>query len=99
PKKLLIEEIYYDAIKKNGTLIKLINNPSEEICFDAIKNDPNSINFIKNPTDEMYLIASKEKPYLLTKIKDKSKIVEEDDLCGFIEINSDYINKIKNPSE
>lgn len=99
PEKYINENIVTDAITKCGKSIRFVKNPSDNLCFKALENDLSSINYIKNPTDEMYLMVSKVFPYLLNKIKDKTKIKDEQDLCKLIELFPNNITDIIKPSE
>lgn len=53
-------EVHLAAVKREGTLIKYIKNPSKEVQLTALNQDANAINFITSPYTETRLLAYKK---------------------------------------
>lgn len=65
---------HLNFVKKNGSYIKYINNPTYEVCMEAIKQDGFNIQYIKNPTDEMYKEAIRQTRWAVDYISEKDLV-------------------------
>ena len=84
-----------EAIKQNGFIVKLIENPTEEMKLEAVKSRGTVIQHIKNPTEEMKLEAVKEDGLAILFIP----MSTEEMKLEAIKENASAIQYLKNPSE
>jgi len=83
------------AVKRSGSLIKLIDNQTPELQMISIKDNPRFITFIKNPTEEVQLYAVKEDPLTINKIENPTEKVQ----LEAVKRDPYVINDIKNPTD
>lgn len=65
-----VKETQLTAVKRDGRVIRYINNPSEEVQLASVKQNCRSIRYIKNPSEEVKLIATNQISYVLRYILD-----------------------------
>ena len=70
------EEFQLEAVKKKGSTIKYIENPSEAVQLEAINQNSHSIEWIKNPSEAVQLEAVKLNGDVLYTIKNPSEAVQ-----------------------
>jgi hypothetical protein len=91
------EELCLIAVKKDGSLLSLIRQPSAVVCLAAVLENPMALRSVppNKVTEEMCLIAVKQDNYAITYVKS-----QDDDICSIaIKYHPKYISQIKNPSE
>lgn len=77
-KNILSNKDIESIVKKNISLFKVIENPSEELQMEAIKNNYGFINYIKNPSKRVKSYATRKKnEYEKKKEKTISNIIKE----------------------
>ena len=84
-----------EAIKQNGFIIKLIENPTEKMKLEAVKSRGTVILHIKNPTEEMKLEAVKEDGLAILFIP----MPTEEMQLEAVKENASAIQYIKKPTE
>jgi hypothetical protein len=89
-------EVQFDAISKNGSLIRYIKNPSLEVQLTAINQSNGwAIEHITNPSLEVQLAAVNQNGLAIRFIDDPSEEVQ----WAAVEQNGCAIGFIKNPTE
>lgn len=53
------EQDINEALKRNPSLIRFVENPTDEMKFTAVSNNGRAIQFIENASDELKMLAIK----------------------------------------
>lgn len=61
-----------EAVKKNGFMLKHIENQTEEICLEAVKKYGLAMQFVKNQTDKICLEAVKTNGWALQFVRNQT---------------------------
>lgn len=69
-------EIQKQAIKRNGLLIRNIDDQTEELCYMAIESQQRSVVYIKNLTYDMLIRAISLDPYHVLYTNRTPRIIE-----------------------
>jgi flagellum-specific peptidoglycan hydrolase FlgJ len=88
------EKTKLEEVKRNGYVIKYINNPTEELQIEAIKQDGFFIKYMKNPSVKVRLEAVKQIGYAIKYLTNPS---EEEKLAA-VRQSGDAIKYMKDPS-
>ncbi|MCF7924320.1 MAG: hypothetical protein K9L64_04335 [Candidatus Izimaplasma sp.] len=83
------------AVKRYGSAIKYIKNPSEELQKLAVKQNANFIQYIKNPSEKVQQLAVQQNAYALQVIENPSEELQK----LAVQQNGYAIQVIENPSE
>jgi hypothetical protein len=59
-------------VRKNGELLKYIDNQTEEICLEAVKKNGWALRYVKKQTPEICLAAVKENGWALQYVKEQT---------------------------
>ena len=71
----MTEQEHIEELKKNGRLIKHIQNPTEKMQWAAVKQDSTNIRFIESPTESVQMLAVCIRPINLIRIKNPTDFV------------------------
>ena len=60
PLELLVQtdEICLEAVKKNGLLLKYVENKTDEICLEAVKKNGLALWYVRDKTEEMVFVKT-----------------------------------------
>jgi hypothetical protein len=89
------ERVQLAAVKKDGSAIRFLKNPSEAVQIAAVKKNPYAIQYIENPSEAVQLAAVKNDGYAIRCIKNPSEAVQ----LAAVQQNGYTVNFIENPSE
>lgn len=89
------EECQIAAVKKNGLIIRYIENPSEEVQLEAVKNNGFAIEHIEKPSEEVQVAAMETNGHAIQGIENPSEAAQ----IAAVGYNGHAIIYIKNPSE
>lgn len=92
--KVVPEKSLIATVKRHGTMIKYITNPTKRVQLAAVKENCNAIEYIENPVEEVQLLAVKENGHLIAHISNPSETVQ----LAAINQASNSIESIKNPT-
>ena len=59
------EEEQLEVVKKDGWMIKYINNPSEQVQLEAVRGWGYTIKYINSPSEQVQLEAVKKSPFAI----------------------------------
>lgn len=91
----LMEQYSLELIKKNGYLIRFIENPSEEIQLEAVRQNPMDILYIKHPTEKVQIEAVRQDASIINYIDSPTEKVQ----IEAVRQDGSVVNYIKNPSQ
>lgn len=93
--ELETEEKQLNAVNKNGSAIKFIDNSSKEVQLAAVNNSGNSIQFIKEPSEDVQMAAVKNYGFAISYLKNPSQAVQ----IAAVDNKGNAIRYIDNPTE
>ena len=70
------EEEQLEVVKKDGWMIKYINNPSESVQLESVKNAADAIKYINNPSEKIQLESVKNDGSVIRYIHNPSELVQ-----------------------
>jgi hypothetical protein len=90
-----LEEYQMSAVKKNGTNIKYIQNPTDKVQIYVLEKNQLYIQYIKNPTPKVQMYIVKVHPSYINSLKNPTDEVQD----YILDNHPRLIKDIKNPNE
>ena len=70
------EEIQLKAVRRDGSYIQYIDNPSEQVQLEAVRQNGNVIKYIDNPSEEVQLEGIRQNSHAIFYTKNPSDYIK-----------------------